>query len=128
MAAFSYKAMLKLHSFNYINYQQALTPDNSGQFLTTDAWNGFHQQLVKQGILEKMKKNKWLSTVGTQMGPMPYKMDNTNGKALVQMTALITYQGPQQMKTLKKALMLTIVRDKNQCMKVGKIVEAPKAG
>lgn len=44
------------------------------------------------------------------------------------MTALITYQGPKQMKTLKKALMLTIVRDKNKCMKVGKIVEARKAG
>lgn len=64
--------MLKLHSFNDINYQQALTPNNSGQFLTTDGWNSVHQQLVKQGILEKMKKNIWLSTVGTQMGPMPY--------------------------------------------------------
>lgn len=126
IAVFSYKAMLRLHTFNYVNYQKMLTAENSGQYLTKDAWDTFYQQLVKHGILDKLKKNKSISTVGTQMGPMPIFIDEQKGKANVAMTALITYQDQKHIKTLKKNLMLTIIRDKNQCMKVDKIVDAPK--
>lgn len=124
--AFSYKAMMAIHYYNYVNYPQILTAKNASQYFTKPVWDNYYQQLESQGMLEKVRKNKYISSIGTENTPQIIQKISQNGKTTemwqIQIPALIIYQSQTDLKKDKKVITLSIIQDKDHCLKVNNML------
>lgn len=121
--SFAYEAMMAIHNYSFVNYDKTLSYEKAGQYLSQQAWQTYSEELKTSGVLARLIKNKWVSTVGTANAPIILRKGMREGQHqwLVQIPLLIHYQSAEEDTINTRVEKLLIVQDENHCLKVANI-------
>jgi hypothetical protein len=118
--AWSYKAMMASHNYNFTNSIGALT-EVAAPFYTTDTWKIYLDNLMSSGNYEMVKSKKMNSSVGLSRSPM--LLNKTNDSWVVKMNLLKIYQSADVFTEKKQSITIEITQDDQCNLKISKVTD-----
>ncbi len=109
VSAWTYKAMLATFSFNFTNVDKGISQGK--KFYDDKTWKVVKKRMVDSGLVQKVKDEKLISSVGLKNAPL--LLNKTENKWKLQLPLLLVQQNAQVRNTKEEVVEVVVARDKS---------------